>query len=191
MNLQRVCIMQRKSIRTRVRGVALVAAPIMLVPGLALGSATYDRARVVDVDPIYETTRYSVPVEQCRDEQVAYAEPTYARRSATGPILGAIIGGALGNAVGHHKRNKQVGTVVGAVLGGSIGADISRRNSYQGSEVRYRSERVCSVSNEIREEERLAGYDVTYAYGGTTYRTRMNRDPGDFIRVRVRVTPAE
>ncbi len=164
--------------------------PLLLAPSLALGATTYDRAQVVSTTPVYETIQYTVPVEACRNEEVAYANNP--RRSFTGPILGAIIGGALGNAVGHNNSNRKVGAVVGAVLGGSIGADISRRNrGYANDEVRYRTERVCNVSSEIREEERLAGYNVSYVYAGETYTTHMNRDPGDSIRVRVRVSPAQ
>jgi uncharacterized protein YcfJ len=162
-----------------------------LAPGVAFAGTTYDRAEVVGVEPIYETVAYTVPTEQCHEERVAYHTPTR-RASATVPIVGAIIGGAIGNAVGHKKRNKQVGAVVGAVLGGSIGADIARKNRrYSSDEVRYRTEEVCQTIHETREEERLRGYDVSYVYGGATYTTRMKRDPGDSIRVRVRVSPAE
>jgi len=122
---------------------------------------------------------------------VAYRHAPEHRASATGPILGAIIGGALGNAVGHKKRNKQVGTVVGAVLGGSIGADIARQNRhYRGAPVEYRTEQVCETVSEYRSEQQLTGYDVRYRYAGQTYQTRMPRDPGDSIRVRVHVSPA-
>lgn len=166
--------------------------PLLLVPATAMGATTYDRARVVDVEPLYETVSYDVPVEQCRQERVRYSKPRQQHASATGPLLGALIGGAIGNAVGHEKRNKQVGTVVGALLGGSIGADISRRNhSQHGSTVRYGTEQICNVMHEVREEERLAGYNVTYVYAGETYTTRMRRDPGDSIRVRVSVRPVD
>lgn len=160
---------------------------VVLVPSVALADHGYQYAKVVSSDPIYETVSYDVPVEQCRDETVAYHDRR--GRSATGPILGAIIGGALGNAVGHKKRNKQVGTVVGAVLGGSIGADISRRNRYYRDDVRYTTRQVCSVVHEERVEERLAGYRVTYRYGGEIYTTEMDHDPGPTLPVRVRVTP--
>lgn len=178
----------------RAKALARWLAPLVLVPGVTLASTTYDRARVVSSVPVYETVAYEVPVEECRTERVAYPRGGHQRASATGPILGAIIGGALGNAVGHKKRNKQVGTVVGAVLGGSIGADIARRHRdspYRGQQVTYRNEQVCSVVNEVREEERLSGYDVTYVYGGQTYNTVMPHDPGRSLRVRVRVSPAE
>ncbi|MEQ8859341.1 MAG: glycine zipper 2TM domain-containing protein [Pseudomonadales bacterium] len=159
-----------------------------LVPSVALADSRYQYAQVVSSNPIYETVSYSVPVEQCRQERVAYYDDR-GRASATGPILGAIIGGALGNAVGHKKRNKQVGTVVGAVLGGSIGADVARRNRQYAQGTRYTTEEVCSVVHEERLEEQLTGYRVTYRYAGETYYTTMNRDPGSSLRVRVNVTP--
>lgn len=146
----------------------------------------YDEAEVVDVRPLYETVRYSEPREVCYDERVRDDDGRY---SATGPILGAVIGGAIGNAVGHKKRNKQVGTVVGAILGGAVGHDISSRNSGSGSS--YRTEQVCDVEHEYREEERISGYNVTYRYAGETYTTRMSRDPGRTIRVRVQVSPVD
>ena len=165
--------------------------PVLLVPSVTLASTTYDRARVVGVDPIYETVSYESPVQECRTQQVPYQNSNY-RASATGPILGAIIGGAIGNAVGHKKRNKQVGAVVGAVLGGSIGADIARNNRrYPAEGVTYRTEEVCQVVNEIRQEERFTGYNVRYVYAGQTYSTVMPRDPGKSIRVRVHVSPAQ
>jgi uncharacterized protein YcfJ len=147
-----------------------------LVPSLALADHGYQYARVLSSDPVYETVTYSEPVEQCREETVAYHDDR--SYSATPTIVGAIIGGALGNAVGHHKHNKQMGTVVGAVLGGSIGDD-----------VRYATRQVCTVVNQEHQEDRLVGYRVTYHYGGETYTTRLDHDPGDTLRVRVHVTP--
>lgn len=167
----------------RAMSALMVAA---LVPSVALANHGYQYAKVLSSDPIYETVTYSEPVERCRDEPVAYHDER--GYSATGPILGAIIGGAIGNAVGHHKRNKQVGTVVGAVLGGSIGADVARRNRGY-DDVNYTTRQVCSVVHEERQEDRLVGYRVTYRYGGETYRTEMDHDPGSSMRVQVRVTP--
>ncbi|MDH3644616.1 MAG: glycine zipper 2TM domain-containing protein [Gammaproteobacteria bacterium] len=175
----------------------------MLMPALVLadhGNARYgraqydgghyDRAKVVAVEPLYETVTYDVPREQCYVERAPSRYEGRHGRSATAPIVGAIIGGALGNAVGHKKRNKQVGTVVGAILGGSIGADIRRRNHGNYQHVSYRDQQVCRVVSDTREEERLLGYRVTYRYAGETYTTRMDRDPGPSLRVRVRVSPA-
>ncbi len=166
---------------------------VALVPAAHAGYGSYNGsqyqyAQVVTSNPIYETVSYTVPVQECRQETVAYHDTPRAR-SATVPIGGAIIGGAIGNAVGHKKRNKQVGAVVGAVLGGSIGADIARQRREAHAPVRYGTEEVCHTVNERRVEEQLAGYAVTYRYGGETYTTTMDRDPGSTLRVRVQVTP--
>jgi uncharacterized protein YcfJ len=158
-----------------------------LVPSLALADGRYQYAEVLSSEPIYDTVSFTVPTQQCHQQTVAYREPQ--ARSYTAPIVGAIIGGALGNAVGHSKRNKQVGTAVGAVLGGSIGADIGRRNQAYAGDVRYATEEVCSVVHEHRTEQRFAGYHVTYRYGGETYTTRLDHNPGSALRVRVQVTP--
>lgn len=48
-------------------------------------------------------------------------------------------------------------------------------------EVRYRDSFV----------ERIDGYDVTYEYAGREYVTQLPYDPGERIRVRVDVTPAD
>lgn len=157
-----------------------------LVPSMAMADHGYQYARVLSSDPVYETVTYSEPVEQCRDEPVTYRDDR--GYSATPTIVGAIIGGALGNAVGHHKRNKQVGTVVGAVLGGSIGHDVGRRNRGD-DDIRYGTRQVCTVVHQEHQEDRLVGYQVTYRYGGETYSTRLDHDPGDMLRVRVHVTP--
>lgn len=147
-----------------------------------------DTARVTHVNPVVKTYEHRNPVENCHYEQVAYQEavPT-GRKSHTGTILGAVIGGALGNELGHRKHNKQYGAAIGALLGGSIGRDVSRKP--QQYVTKYRDERVCNTTTEISVEERVVGYDVSYRYQGQTYTTRMNRDPGDRLQVRVAVTP--
>lgn len=169
-------------------GTSLLVGAWLMAP-TAQAAGVYDEARVVNVEPLYERVSFSVPTEVCRAEQVAYRDQVR-RGGVTGPLLGAVIGGAIGNAVGHRKRNKQVGTAVGAVLGGSIGADIARNRRAADGTTRYRTEQVCHTEREIREEERAAGYRVTYAYAGQTHTTRMDRDPGPTLRVRVNVTPA-
>jgi len=164
-------------------------AAILLTSGAGLtAQAAYDEARVVSVEPIYETVRYSEPRQECRQEKVAYYEDRYKARSATPTIIGALIGGAIGNGLGHNKTNKRVGTAVGAILGGSIGSDISKQK-HSKSRKHYSTEEVCTVVEDWHEEEQLSGYHVTYAYGGETYTTRTANHPGDSLRVRVRVTP--
>ena len=179
-------MLRARAIRVTLMSAAMAAASL---PGWASAGSTYDQAQVVDVQPLYETVRYEVPREQCHVERVPVRRHA-SRGSATAPILGAIIGGAIGNAVGHKKRNKQVGTVVGAVLGGSIGADVARRNRHRYDDLAYTNQEVCRTVSEYREEDRVSGYRVTYRYAGELYTTRMSRDPGATLPVRVHVTPA-
>lgn len=169
---------------------AVVLGSTVLLSSVACATS-YEEAQVLRADPVYRTVSYNVPAERCHDEEVAYYEPER-RGSATPTILGAVIGGALGNAVGHNKGNKRIGTAVGAVLGGSIGNDIGRRaRANQAGASRYGTERVCQSVNEVREEEELAGYDVEYAWGNQIYRTHTRNHPGETLRVRVDVAPAE
>ncbi|MFQ3363686.1 MAG: hypothetical protein ACI883_000655 [Candidatus Azotimanducaceae bacterium] len=155
----------------------------------AFADTSVQRANVVSSSPVYETVVYEEPREVCRQERVAYQEPV--RESKTAGVVGALIGGALGNAVGNKKSNKRVGAAVGGVLGYTIGRDIGRRHrENQRTAVTYRQQEVCEVVYEEREEQHLLGYDVRYVYAGQTYETRMDRDPGKSLRVRVAVNPA-
>jgi uncharacterized protein YcfJ len=157
-------------------------------PGLsAWAGGQITEVPVISSYPVYQTVVREVPREQCHIEQVARRHSGH--KSATPAIVGTIIGGALGNAVGSKKKNKQVGAVVGGVLGYSIGRDIGRRGAERQAAYGYEDREVCSTIYERVEEERLNGYDVSYAYAGETYKTRMASDPGDTIRVRVQVRP--
>lgn len=155
----------------------------------AFADVRYDEAEVVDVEPIVRQVETVEPKEHCWFETVQRRHR--GEDSVTAPLLGAIIGGAVGNAVGHKKRNKQVGAVVGAMLGGSLARDISRANrDYQGASGRQVRREVCEVVEQRTTEERVTGYMVTYRYQGETHRARMERRPGERIRVRVKVAPA-
>ena len=47
----------------------------------------------------------------------------------------------------------------------------------------------CRMAPVVREYRRAIAYDVDYAYKGSKFRTRMDRDPGNRLRVRVSITP--
>lgn len=108
-------------------------------------------------------------------------------------VLGGIAGAVLGSKIGDGS-GRYVGTAVGSMVGGMAGRsiyDTSQRNRQQ---QRRGTVRVCepqpvSSRDGYYEEERLAGYDVTYEYANRTYRTRTDYHPGDRIRVRVDVRP--
>ncbi|GHB96234.1 hypothetical protein [Thermomonas carbonis] len=47
----------------------------------------------------------------------------------------------------------------------------------------------CRMEPVAREFRRPIAYDVDYVYKGSKFRTRMARDPGNRLRVRVSITP--
>lgn len=148
-------------------------------PGAENVSFVY--ADVLRSSPVYDTFRTSEPREECYDERVE-------RRGGDGTggaVLGAIIGGALGNQVGKGDGRKAA-TVAGAVIGGTIG-----HNQATGGDRYEGVERRCRIIEDYREERRLVGYDVEYRYRGEVYMSRLDFDPGDKLRVRVSVSPAD
>lgn len=152
----------------------------------------YDYAQVLRADPVYERVVYTEPQEQCDDDS-AY-ERIGSRRSsggsAGGTILGAVVGGVLGNQVGKGDGRKAA-TVAGAVIGGAIG---NRAGSGSGGGDRYGDEIErpgCRTVAVEHEEHNLIGYDVEYRYKGDVYMSRLDRDPGSQVRVRVAVSPVD
>jgi uncharacterized protein YcfJ len=99
-------------------------------------------------------------------------------------VLGAVVGGALGNTVGKGDGRKAA-TIAGAVAGGAIGHNIAKNDSD-----RYQ-QGPCHVVDVENEERQPVGYDVEYNYKGEVYSARMSYDPGNRIRVRVTVLPAD
>ncbi len=169
--------------------VAIVVAVSAVALPVRAAHVDYEYARVVAAQPLYETVRRSEPEHRCWEERVVYQEPQrYRNNSATGTIVGGLIGAAIGNAVGHHKSNQRVGAVAGGLLGASIGHDVSRR-SHGAVQQRVGTEQRCEVVDRSYEERQLVGYQVKYRYHGKTYSTRMDRDPGQRVRLRVQVSP--
>jgi uncharacterized protein YcfJ len=58
---------------------------------------------------------------------------------------------------------------------------------------RYYSERErhCHLVQDVAEERRVVAYDVQYRYRGDVFMSRLDYDPGDRLRVRVSIEPAE
>lgn len=148
-------------------------------------NVSYAYAQVLRVDPVYERVILSRPEERCEDE-VVYERVDGGNRAA-GAVIGAVIGGVLGNQVGKGS-GRRAATVAGAVAGGAIGGNIGEGQArVTGEEVRP----GCRLVEVEREERRLAGYDVEYRYKGDVYMSRLDHDPGDRLRIRVSVAPAD
>jgi uncharacterized protein YcfJ len=149
------------------------------------GERYYDYARVVHVEPVYREVRVSHPRRECHDERVVerYREgPSEAGSS----IIGGIIGGVAGNQVGSGSGRKAA-TIVGAIAGTAVGSHYARQRGRTVERTNY--ETVCRRVHDVRYEERIDGYDVTYRYRGRERTTRMDRHPGDSIKVRVGIDP--
>ncbi len=146
----------------------------------------YDVARVLSVTPQIE--RVNEPRQECRTEYVreTYSDSNNGERSVTGSIIGGVAGGLLGSRVG--KGNGRVAAAaVGAGVGAIVGDRLGNQNNNQRSYERP-VERCVSVDN-WRTVER--GYLVSYRYNGRDYNTVTNYRPGDTLRVRVAVAPAD
>lgn len=175
-------------------------------------NSAYDHAKVVGVDPIFETYQVNDPVEECWDEKIPKkAHYRNDRRhggsnySRTPEILGGLIGAVLGNQVGN-GRGKKVATVAGAVLGASVGRDVKHRNrdrnyrdhrserrgdydrgGYQNS--RYEVVQRCELRDNYTTKQRVVAYNVAYKYRGNVFHTEMQYEPSDEIKVKVTVNP--
>jgi uncharacterized protein YcfJ len=158
----------------------------VLLPSVAFAGTTYDQARVISAQPMYEIVSVTAPREQCSEQRVQTGSGGGINPAV--PLLAAVAGGVLGSAITNH-HNQRAGGVVGAVFGGAVGYDVARRNA-QPRYVTYGTQEVCTVVQDTHEEERVNGYRVQYQYLGQTYSTVMRNPPGDTVRVRVDVSPA-
>jgi uncharacterized protein YcfJ len=150
----------------------------------------YDYAQVVNVEPIVRHVRVATPQRDCYDDtRYVESRPHISDPDVGGrTLLGGIIGGVIGHQIGH-GRGRDAATVAGAAIGAGVGYDSASRRS--GTDYREESVRRCDVSYRNDYEERIDGYRVTYDYNGREYTTEMPYDPGERIRVRVDVAPAE
>ncbi|HET9482418.1 MAG TPA: glycine zipper 2TM domain-containing protein [Xanthomonadales bacterium] len=154
--------------------------------GASSENVNFAYADVLRVDPVYEYVQSNEPREECYDERVVTREQ--GRDSAGGAVLGAIVGAAIGNQVGSGD-GRRAATAAGAVIGGTVGANAARNNG--GTRAYESTQRRCRLVDDYREDQQVVGYDVEYRYRGDVYVSRLGYDPGDRLRVRVSVTPAD
>ncbi|MFM7067163.1 MAG: glycine zipper 2TM domain-containing protein [Gammaproteobacteria bacterium] len=154
---------------------------------------SYEEARVISAEPILREVRREVPVRECWDETRAVGGYDPRNGTAGGAILGGLIGGAVGNQIGKGD-GRRAATVAGAIIGAAVGHDVAeQKRAAEGRLPSVREEVVqrCDTRYETQIEERRDGYRVTYEYQGRTYQTRLPYDPGERLRIRVAVSPAE
>ena len=107
--------------------------------------------------------------------------------NAAGTVIGAIVGGVLGNTVGKGDGRKAA-TVAGAVVGGAVGHGVASQDDgyYTGSRAP-----LPHGAGRAPKSAGIIGYDVQYRYRGDVYMSRLDYDPGERMRVRVSVAPAD
>jgi len=172
--------------RTQLVCLAWLVAALPSV-ALATENVSFTFADVLRADPVFETVRYREPREECFDQDVVVRER--GRRSSGGAVAGAIIGGVLGSQVGSGD-GRRAATAAGAIIGGAVGHDSDRRRS--GPDREYETtERHCRTIEVEREERRITGYDVEYRLKDDVFFSRLAYDPGNKLRVRVAVSPAD
>jgi len=176
--------------------VLMAAVAATAVPSLALaGHGGYQYAKVVDVEPIYRHVRVQVPERECWTEIEYETVPRRYERyrgSAVPTIAGGVIGGVVGRQFGKGDGRDAM-TVLGTLIGAAVGHQAGHRSyadDYRYESVRERPVERCETHYRTEERRDLDGYLVTYRYAGREYTTRTREHPGDRIRVRVDVTPA-
>jgi len=163
--------------------------------GAGHDQADYDTAQVLSAEPMTRQVRISVPQRDCYPE--TRYERVNTRRAGSTPAAGQmLLGGLIGAVIGHQiddRRSRNTGTVAGALIGTAIGhqvaQDDARRDDYGRDEYRAVDAERCEIRTVERVEERVDGYRVRYRYNGRVYTTRMPRDPGATLRVRVNIAP--
>lgn len=156
-------------------------------------SPAYDYARVVSAEPIVRQIRVETPQRECWTEDQVEEPPRPPHTGLAGPmILGGIIGGVIGSQFGSGD-GRRAATLAGTLIGSSIGHDRGARRQAASTpyEPRITSVERCGVRYTDSYEERIEGYNVEYEYAGQRHHTRLPYDPGDRIRIRVAVSPAE
>ncbi len=164
-----------------------IAAYSALAAGLASAQShtSVVEVPVTAVEPVVRIITHKIPHESCWDERVKVVREG-GNHSATPAVLGAVIGGVVGGSVGHNSRYQPIIAGAGALLGSSIGNDISHQRNAQSY---YVTERRCEVDYELRDEEQIVGYRVSYQYGDSIYQTETRNSPGATIQLQVNVKP--
>jgi uncharacterized protein YcfJ len=169
----------------------------------------YGWADVLRVDPVYDDSGEAnangaadsaEPKQECYEEQVlqdpgqAAAPSDNGGKRIGGTFIGAIVGSIIGSRFGKGDGRKAA-TAAGAVAGGVVGNNVAANsNDPPARPPRYSTQRRCRPvegAGTGAGQRHLVGYDVEYRYRGEVYNARMNTDPGDRMRVKVTVTPAE
>ncbi len=149
----------------------------------------YDYADVLSSRPIVRYVTVSTPVKECWDDVEYYTVNHRPQGEGIRTLTGAILGGVIGHQIGSGRGN-DAATVAGTMIGATIGNQSAYKNGSHGTTRHSRPVKRCETQYRDHQEKRIDGYDVVYRYHGQKYATRMPRDPGRKIRIRVDIRPA-
>lgn len=157
--------------------------------GYSGSGSYYTYAKVIDVEPIRRVVEVSTPERECWQEEVHQPVQTRSSHGSGGMLMGGIIGGVIGNQIGkgHHRHTS---SLAGAMIGAAVGHDIDHKSAKTTYTEQVSYVDRCRTNYSVHTEERIDGYWVSYRYGDEVLKTRMAYDPGERIRVRVRISPA-
>jgi uncharacterized protein YcfJ len=153
----------------------LAAVGLLALSAAGVAHAQDEQGRVISSTPVIQ--QMAVPRQVCQDEQVS----VQGQKSGAGALMGGIAGGAIGNAIGDGS-GRAAATVIGLMGGAILGNRIEG-----GSPSRVETVRNCGTQTFY--ENQTVAYDVVYEFGGRQYRTQMQQDPGQFVRLSV--TPVD
>jgi uncharacterized protein YcfJ len=144
--------------------------------------ARYANARVLHVQPVYETVIVQTPVRRCYSEIVErrVSRPDVAGQTLAGAIVGAAIGRQFGDG-----RGRDALTVLGAVAGSAVANDRATRRRGVGVAIVREPVERCTTEYRRQAQRQLTGYWVDYRYRGRDYRVLSHEHPGSRIRILV------
>ncbi|AXI82762.1 hypothetical protein FUT69_05015 [Xylella taiwanensis] len=131
-----------------------------------VGNVKFDYARVLKVEPVYQTWHASHVEEQCDSSSLAEFSPDLVSGPESHRKISRIME-LVKDLFGHHRTH--------ALQAPPTAPTNTQRN--------------CRIVEVPREFRRPIAYDVDYIYKGTKYRSRLPEDPGNLLPVRVLVTP--
>lgn len=152
---------------------------------LAQAADFEDFGRVVRTTPQVE--QVNRPRQECRTERVMVQQPQQ-QRSAGGSIIGGIAGALVGSQIGG-GTGRTAATAAGAIAGALTGDRIDNNGYNGGGGMQEQNVQQCRTVDHW--ESRNNGYEVTYDYRGRNYTSIMSYDPGQRVRLRVSVEPAQ
>jgi len=151
----------------------IMLAAVLLLPLVTLAQSNLiqddtEFAKVLNYSPIAGPL---VARRVCTPVTVAQGSEHNAGAAVAGGLIGALVGSRFGG--GH---GKDAATVAGAIGGAVVGDQIGSGPSTQ---------QQC---NTVYEQGPPSGYQVTYDYQGKLLTTTTRNPPGEYLKVRTRIT---